>query len=311
MVMDFSCIDILSRGKSQGQKHFPGKKVTREVIVPISMHQVSSTPDSTGEPPGVRVSLDYDQKLGEKFVVANSRVLPTDRPWANIVQPNSTQPLQFVQPIFTEGSKVIQIPPHLLAIGRQKYSLCLIGQFMGTSPKLGLIQAIAMKLWGRNGPVSVIPYSDGLYLLQFADEASLARALHGELPIEIDGCKYVIGISYSWKPQYCDECNKWGHHQIACKAKLPSTKWIPKVNVQTSIVIPADSSSSLISSSLCTTTSHSQPTIPSQNKSDAGLLSIPSAGSQPAPSMTSKDTSVQAVDNFNNHTSTASVINDL
>ncbi|KAJ4843815.1 hypothetical protein Tsubulata_014017 [Turnera subulata] len=129
---------------------------------------------------------------------ASSRVLSSDQTWASIVQPNPTLPLQFVQPIFTEDSKVIQIPPHLLAIGRKKYSMCLIGQFIGTSPKLGLIQAMAIKLWGRHGPVSVIPYSAGLYLLQFADESSLVRALHGG-PWHIGGiplllCKWEVGI---------------------------------------------------------------------------------------------------------------------
>ncbi|KAJ4834479.1 hypothetical protein Tsubulata_005628, partial [Turnera subulata] len=40
---------------------------------------------------------------------------------------------------------------------------------------LGLIQAMAMKLWGRQSAVSVVPHTEGLYLFQFSDEHSLAR----------------------------------------------------------------------------------------------------------------------------------------
>ncbi|KAJ4846301.1 hypothetical protein Tsubulata_017137 [Turnera subulata] len=143
----------------------------------------------------IRASPAPAPKLGVSASVANpvaSSSLPLPRTtWSSIVQAKVVQPLQFVQPIFTENSNVIQIPPDLLAIGRKKYSLCLIGQFMGLSPKLGLMQAMATKLWGRHSPVSVFPYTEGLFLFQFLDESSLSRALHGG-PWHIGGIPLLL-----------------------------------------------------------------------------------------------------------------------
>ncbi|KAJ4821819.1 hypothetical protein Tsubulata_023929 [Turnera subulata] len=62
---------------------------------------------------------------------------------------------------------------------------------MGLAPKLGLIQAMAMKLWGRQGPVSVMNYTEGLSLIQFSDEPSLSRALHGG-PWHIGGIPFLL-----------------------------------------------------------------------------------------------------------------------
>ncbi|KAJ4842319.1 hypothetical protein Tsubulata_039692 [Turnera subulata] len=194
---------------------------------------------------------------------------------------------------------------------------------MGLSPKLGLIQAMATKLWGRYSPISVIPYTEGLYLFQFFDESALSRALYGgpwhiggiplllrkwtaeikpvdfsaslipvwvqlkqvpfelltkeglsylasaigkpshmnqdcskmlasdrvsvcvdvdfskplldELTVEFDGCQRTIPLSYSWKPQFCVSCNKWGHHQLTCSTKRTTVQWVPKA---TSVVSP-------------------------------------------------------------------------
>ncbi|KAJ4835450.1 hypothetical protein Tsubulata_026830 [Turnera subulata] len=271
-----------------------------------------------------RDSLGCQGNLGilssmEVPVPAKASVPSNTTTWAGIVQNKSVHPLHFVQPIFADNSKVIQFPSHILEIGSKKYSMCLIGQFMGHAPKLVLFQAMAAKLWGRQGSVSVIPYSEELFLLQFSVESSLARALHGgpwhiggiplllrkwevgiqpvdftaslipvwvqlkqvpfelltkeglsylasaigkpshvnqdcskllssdsvsvcvdvdfskplreELPISFDGCTRTIGVSYSWKPQYCDLCKKWGHHQMACSTKRSTVQWVPKSTV--------------------------------------------------------------------------------
>ncbi|KAJ4850536.1 hypothetical protein Tsubulata_048069 [Turnera subulata] len=62
---------------------------------------------------------------------------------------------------------------------------------MGKPPKLGLIQAMAEKLWGRQGSVSAIPYKEGLYLFQFPTDNSLSRALHGG-PWHIGGIPLLL-----------------------------------------------------------------------------------------------------------------------
>ncbi|KAJ4827471.1 hypothetical protein Tsubulata_006815 [Turnera subulata] len=99
--------------------------------------------------------------------------------WAKVVSSPLISPqLQFVEPIYSADNSVVCIPPELIDLGRQKYSLCLIGQFMGTAPKLGFIHAILNKLWGRDGTISVSPYKDGLFLFQFPNAQVLSRALY-------------------------------------------------------------------------------------------------------------------------------------
>ncbi|KAJ4823412.1 hypothetical protein Tsubulata_042678 [Turnera subulata] len=203
--------------------------------------------------------------------------------WANVVPstPSIPQPLKFVAPLIDADSTVITIPPALIDVGRKKYSLCLVGQFMGNAPTLGLIHAMANKLWGRSGAISASTYRDGLFLFQFPDDFAYSRALYrgpwhvggvpalelfnqeirliyfslsyqdcsrlfrgdtanvrieidfskplqNELTIDIHGERVVIAISYSWKPQYCDNCKNWGHHILACPIKKIVAEWVPK-----------------------------------------------------------------------------------
>ncbi|KAJ4842028.1 hypothetical protein Tsubulata_021917 [Turnera subulata] len=91
----------------------------------------------------------------------------------------SHQPLDFVERVFAADNSTISIPPELLEIGRKKYSLCLVGQFMGAAPKLRLIYTTLNKLWGRQGTISVSAYKDDLFLIQFPNEFALSRALFG------------------------------------------------------------------------------------------------------------------------------------
>ncbi|KAJ4839058.1 hypothetical protein Tsubulata_021846 [Turnera subulata] len=100
-------------------------------------------------------------------------------PWAKVVSnPSPYNPqLNFMQPVLSGDSNMLCIPPELLEIGRKKYSLCLIGQFMGSAPKLGFIHAISIKLWVRDGAISISHYKDGLFLFQFSNESAYSRAL--------------------------------------------------------------------------------------------------------------------------------------
>ncbi|KAJ4843696.1 hypothetical protein Tsubulata_045944 [Turnera subulata] len=111
--------------------------------------------------------------------------------WATMAKRTPLHPLHFVHPVFNADSNVIQIPSQLLDLGRQKYSLCLIGQFMGNPPKIGLIQAMATKLWGRDGAVTAVPYKEDLYLFKFPSDSSLSRALHSG-PWHIGGIPLLL-----------------------------------------------------------------------------------------------------------------------
>ncbi|KAJ4827493.1 hypothetical protein Tsubulata_049484 [Turnera subulata] len=102
--------------------------------------------------------------------------------WAKVVSTGKAsppQPLTFVAPILADDNSTLCIPSELLDIGWKKYSLCLIGQFMGSAPKMGLIYAIVNKIWGREGAISVSTYKDGLFLFQFPNESAYNHALYG------------------------------------------------------------------------------------------------------------------------------------
>ncbi|KAJ4823351.1 hypothetical protein Tsubulata_022001 [Turnera subulata] len=98
--------------------------------------------------------------------------------WSKVVStPSVSSPqLNFMKPIFTGDSNLLSIPLEMIEIGRKKYSCCLIGQFVGTTPNLGLIHAMANRLWGRDGPISVSRYKEELFLFQFPDDAAYSRA---------------------------------------------------------------------------------------------------------------------------------------
>ncbi|KAJ4834619.1 hypothetical protein Tsubulata_014937 [Turnera subulata] len=114
--------------------------------------------------------------------------------------------------------------------------------------------------------------------------------LHGEI------CS--IGVQYSWKPQHCDSCNQWGHHQLACSSNRPPVKqWIPKATairlaepIVSKIVVPAP----LQSASL--------PTQPSVAVSPKDALS-----NVPIPSQIPKIPTVPAGANLNHSTACATV----
>ncbi|KAJ4831962.1 hypothetical protein Tsubulata_025186 [Turnera subulata] len=103
----------------------------------------------------------------------------------------SYQPLDFVEHVFVADNSTISIPPELLEIGRKKYSLCLVGQFMGAAPKLRLICTTLNKLWGRQGTIFISAYMDDLFLIQFPNEFALSRASYG-CPWHVGGIPLVL-----------------------------------------------------------------------------------------------------------------------
>ncbi|KAJ4821962.1 hypothetical protein Tsubulata_034557 [Turnera subulata] len=60
-------------------------------------------------------------------------------------------------------------------------------------------------------------------------EVNFSQPLKHELVVDFNGETVRIEVSYSWKPQRCDFCKDWGHHELACAKKKPITKWIQKV----------------------------------------------------------------------------------
>ncbi|KAJ4844218.1 hypothetical protein Tsubulata_003089 [Turnera subulata] len=351
-VLDLSRLHLLQKqGKSlQLSKD---KNVAASVLGPVP----SDSPFVIAEKLGVRVSSIGDMPAftdAQCSTMPNSNSLSNEVPavsklaipatsstvetpsspsWVAIVTGDTkphVHPLKFITPVFDTDSSALSIPSALVQLGREKFSLCLVGQFMGQAPNVGLINAMAARLWGRQGTISVIPYKAGLFLFQFPNNISLSRALFGgpwhiggipllrrqwsstiepvdfkadtfpvwvqlrnvppelltcvglsylasaigkplhtsqdyskvfsdranicvdvnfskplinSLPITIDGCLCTIEISYSWKPQFCDLCQCWGHHQLGCTVKKAvTTQWVPKLATTakaTDVPIPA------------------------------------------------------------------------
>ncbi|KAJ4849046.1 hypothetical protein Tsubulata_031303 [Turnera subulata] len=62
---------------------------------------------------------------------------------------------------------------------------------MGNPPKISLIHAMATKLWGREGAVTVVPYKEDLHLFKIPSDLSLSRALHSG-PWHIGGTPLLL-----------------------------------------------------------------------------------------------------------------------
>lgn len=77
--------------------------------------------------------------------------------------------LQFVAPIVKDGQKVIPISKYIFDQGSSLWDDCLLGQFFGPPPKIAVIHSFAVKLWGRNGRVEVIPLGGEGILFKFFD----------------------------------------------------------------------------------------------------------------------------------------------
>ncbi|KAJ4838675.1 hypothetical protein Tsubulata_003107 [Turnera subulata] len=119
---------------------------------------------------------------------------PAMTSWAGIVKsgpPPFRQALDFIPSVLESNSSILKIPSAVIEAGRKKFSLCLVGQFLGVTPKLGLIHAISNKLWGRHGSITVAPYKPGLLMFQFPTEASLSRALYGG-PWHVSGIPLIL-----------------------------------------------------------------------------------------------------------------------
>ncbi|KAJ4822414.1 hypothetical protein Tsubulata_036411 [Turnera subulata] len=197
LTMDLDRLDLLLHASSQAQRKLKGKNISDSVLVPLS-----GTVDAPAGPAVAcdpRVLPPTDLGISSNLVPFASKsdpVLPphesvsAPKSWATIAR-SPAHPLQFVSPIFEANSSVMQIPNEILAIGQKKFSLCLVGQFMGKPPMFGLIQAMAGKLWGRYGAISVAHYKNGLYIFQFPSDSALSRALFGG-PWHIGGIPLLL-----------------------------------------------------------------------------------------------------------------------
>ncbi|KAJ4841308.1 hypothetical protein Tsubulata_025689 [Turnera subulata] len=186
LVMDLGKIQ-LPNPKSASSKKLKGKSVASSVQFPVAFASTASIPQDNSLPSSSKtdvhtVTLNEQVNALSDPVPVNAHPLDSSTAassWAQVAcAPSVTHPkLKFVQPIFSGENNLLSIPSELLEIGRKKYSKCLLGQFVGTAPKLGLIHSISNRLWGRDGAVSVSLYKEGLFLFQFPDDAAYSRAL--------------------------------------------------------------------------------------------------------------------------------------
>ncbi|KAJ4828114.1 hypothetical protein Tsubulata_007159 [Turnera subulata] len=149
LTMDLHRLNLLLQASSQVQLKLKGKNISNSILVPLS-----GTVDASEVP----------------AIACDSRVLsPADLGISSTLEPFASKTVHV-------NSSVMQIPNEILAIGKKKFSLCLVAQFMGKPPKFGLIQAMARKLCSY-GAISVAYYKDDLYLFQFPSDFALSRAL--------------------------------------------------------------------------------------------------------------------------------------
>ncbi|KAJ4850802.1 hypothetical protein Tsubulata_009794 [Turnera subulata] len=72
-----------------------------------------------------------------------------------------------------------------------------------------------------------------------------SKPLQSQLLVDICGEHIAIEVSYSWKPQFCDNCHTWGHHALTCTMQQRQAQWVPKakpippISTVPPIVVPA------------------------------------------------------------------------
>ncbi|KAJ4836643.1 hypothetical protein Tsubulata_036530 [Turnera subulata] len=206
MVMDLGKINLQPNLAIRG---FTGKNVANTILAPVGfvsaqdavvapvdsfskseLHVPSPVAASGSTAPRSTIPLQAGP-TSTSNVTASSE---TQASWAKVVSTGTStfhQSLDFVEPVFAADNSTIHMPAPLLDIGRKKYSLCLVGQFMGTTPKMVMISAVLNELWGRHGYISVSAYKDGLILVQFPVESTLSRALYGG-PWHVGGVPLIL-----------------------------------------------------------------------------------------------------------------------
>ncbi|KAJ4848232.1 hypothetical protein Tsubulata_033770 [Turnera subulata] len=182
MALDLSRLDSLLRSDPAQLSISRGKNVT------ASVHKQDAPPAPTLVNNSTASCSDATSSLAVGGVLVSTSVEDTVAPiataskstWASVVTDSTPilQTLDFVQPILVSDSSAIRIPTDVIELGHKKYSMCLVGQFMGKAPRMGLIHAMFNKLWGRDGNIIVVPYKSDRFLIQFPTESSLSRALY-------------------------------------------------------------------------------------------------------------------------------------
>ncbi|KAJ4847859.1 hypothetical protein Tsubulata_000207, partial [Turnera subulata] len=138
-----------------------------------------------------------------------------------------------------------------------------------------------------------------------------SKPLQSQLLVDISGDQIAIDVSYSWKPQFCDNCHTWGHHALACSMQQRKAQWVPKAKSDSPIlptvpppIIPA------VPATLDSAPSVAAPTCPMvpciETCSSSHLSSLPSV-SAPLPASTVE---IDSVADASTHDSPAVAIND-
>ncbi|CAN0893246.1 hypothetical protein LINGRAPRIM_LOCUS2642, partial [Linum grandiflorum] len=94
------------------------------------------------------------------------------KPWTELFNAGFDLSLSYVKPILVNG--VLQIPRSTVDKGLMKMKRCLVDQFLGPIPPIRVFQAMATRLWGRDGFVRVSSLSDRLFLVQFPSSEILS-----------------------------------------------------------------------------------------------------------------------------------------
>ncbi|KAJ4849686.1 hypothetical protein Tsubulata_037957 [Turnera subulata] len=186
LVLDFGSIDLLA-SKFRASK---GKNIAAIAIAPRAS-DLGATSSAQPLPMDSILSMPQSNPVvlpGPELVSVQSSS------WASTVKVGAArQTLDFFPSVFEAGTSVLQFPPAVVDTGRKKFSLCLVGQFLGSAPNFGFIHSIANKLWGRDGPISIAAYKAGMFLFQFPIEASLSRALNGG-PWHVNGIPLILRV---------------------------------------------------------------------------------------------------------------------
>ncbi|KAJ4827635.1 hypothetical protein Tsubulata_008252 [Turnera subulata] len=318
MALDLNRLDALLQASSHIQKSLKGKNISSSVVVPIHVPEGSSSISATvldlpvAKVPSRKIDLGISSS-GHKPEIAPPTASSTTPPWTNIVQNKMVQPLEALSASIPDESSLTRAlyggPWHIggiplllrkweAGIGPVDFSTSLIPVWVQlkkvpfellTKEGLSYLASAIGKPSHMNQDCSKLLSSDQVTICV---EVDYSKPLLDKIAVEFDGCTRSIDVSYSWKPQFCDLCNKWGHHYMACSLKKPTVQWVPK----TVIDAPVTSDAAPVIEQPCQTQVPAstevlrEPTLSTSVVSETPTISLPSVSvsSTSAPVLVSK-----------------------
>ena len=111
---------------------------------------------------------------------SGEKMEPSKPSWAQIVEDTRAQintKLDYFEPLALNGNPLVAPPEEVRLEGSSFWTNCLVGHFVGKRPVFPVVNAIAKKLWSKDGLQEVIAQENGFIFFLFDSEGALNAIL--------------------------------------------------------------------------------------------------------------------------------------